>query len=219
MSEEQLEVEQIIRILGNHPSFSVGNDFDTEKYHKAIILEKKEASKIKDNCKYKFKLQLVEYPDQVLKVRLSEITWKPSKKRSSTEEENLEGEKKEKKQKKKKKECDETSTSLSTSTSFSLDPFRWKRSIPPAVLKYIVAPMVGASELPFRLLCRRYGATLAYTPMINSERFAVDESYRQEEFQTTPEDRPLVAHFCANNPEFFLNAVKHVEHHCDAIGK
>ena len=31
--------------------------------------------------------------------------------------------------------------------------------------------------------------------LIFSERFAVDEEYRKEEFQTTPEDRPLVAHF------------------------
>lgn len=83
--------------------------------------------------------------------------------------------------------------------------------------KYILAPMVGASELPFRLLCRRYGAQLAYTPMISSERFAVDEEYRKIEFQTTPEDRPLVAHFSANNPRTFLAAAKLVESQCDAI--
>lgn len=85
-------------------------------------------------------------------------------------------------------------------------------------LQHILAPMVGASELAFRLLCRRYGATLAYTPMISSDRFAVDAKYRAEEFQTTPEDRPIVAHFSANNPEVFLAAAKHVENYCDAIG-
>lgn len=85
-------------------------------------------------------------------------------------------------------------------------------------LHHILAPMVGASELPFRLLCRRYGATLAYTPMISSDRFAVDAKYREEEFQTISDDRPLVAHFSANNPEVFLAAAKHVENSCDAIG-
>jgi len=37
------------------------------------------------------------------------------------------------------------------------------------------------------------------------------------EFQTIPQDRPLVAHFCANNPEHFAQAAKLVENHCDAI--
>ena len=57
--------------------------------------------------------------------------------------------------------------------------------------KYIMAPMVGASELPFRLLCRKYGAELCYTPMISSARFCVDEEtgYRAQEFQTNEEDR------------------------------
>lgn len=84
-------------------------------------------------------------------------------------------------------------------------------------LRFICAPMVGGSELPFRLLTRRYGATLAYTPMINSVRFATDAAYRAAEFQTTPEDRPLVAHFSANDPQHLLAAAKLVEDQCDAI--
>ncbi len=84
-------------------------------------------------------------------------------------------------------------------------------------VRYILAPMVGASELPFRLLCRRYGASIAYTPMINSERFSIDEKYREQEFQCTPEDRPLVCHFAANDPQTFLKAAKFVEDRCDAI--
>eukprot|EP01038_Epipyxis_sp_PR26KG_P005647 gene5647-7798_t len=96
----------------------------------------------------------------------------------------------------------------------------------PRALNYIVAPMVGGSELAFRVLCRRYGATLAYTPMMHSDRFAVDEAYRRDEFQTiapnnsdnnSEVDRPLVAHFCANNPNTFLKAAKYVESMCDAI--
>lgn len=76
---------------------------------------------------------------------------------------------------------------------------------------------VGASELAFRLLCRRYGAQLAYTPMMSAEKFARDASYRAEEFQTSPLDRPLVAHFAANNPQVLVAAAKHVENVADAI--
>jgi len=100
----------------------------------------------------------------------------------------------------------------------------------PFEYQHIVAPMVGASELAFRLLCRKYGATLAYTPMMSSTQFvheasALDKSDPNQtiansnicEFQTIPQDRPLVAHFSANNPQHFAQAAKLVEPVCDAI--
>ena len=92
-----------------------------------------------------------------------------------------------------------------------------RRPLPPH--KYILAPMVGGSELAFRLLCRRYASRnlLCYTPMMSSERFATEPEYRKEAFQTTPEDRPLVAHFSGNDPKIMLAAARHVEGKCDAI--
>jgi hypothetical protein len=211
MDEESLTVGQIIKVKWPTPV----EGEEQNEYKKVVVLDKKEAKKQSESSKYKFKLQLKDDPDQVIKVRLSEIEWKFSKKRHQNNEieEEVVGEKKKKKHPKKTHDC------VTEQALTPLHSYNFKRFIPPAVLKYIVAPMVGASELPFRLLCRRYGATLAYTPMINSERFAFDENYRKEEFQTTPEDRPLVAHFCANNPEFYLKAVKFVEDQCDAIGK
>lgn len=89
--------------------------------------------------------------------------------------------------------------------------------IPPH--RYILAPMVGASELAFRQLVRRYSppGLLAYTPMMNADRFATEPAYRTEIFSTVPEDRPLVAHFAANDPQQFLAAAKIVEPIVDAI--
>ena len=84
-------------------------------------------------------------------------------------------------------------------------------------IKYVLAPMVGASELAFRLLCRKYGAQASYTPMMNSHMFANDPKYREEEFQTIAEDRPLVCHFSANDPKDFTAAAKLVEDKCDAV--
>jgi tRNA-dihydrouridine synthase 1 len=135
-------------------------------------------------------------------------------------------ERKTKKKKKKKTRAkvlnDSSPNRYSTSNTESdgVDAIQQPTQLPlscPVDYRYILAPMVGASELPFRLLCRKYGATLAYTPMMCSKQFARDEAYRKKEFQTIPEDRPLVVHFSANDPNDFAASAKIVQHLCDAI--
>lgn len=83
--------------------------------------------------------------------------------------------------------------------------------------KYAVAPMVDQSELPFRMLCRKYGATLAYTPMFHSLNFSNSQQYRDREFTTCPEDRPLFVQFCGNDADIVLKAARFVEGQCDAV--
>ncbi|GKU94792.1 hypothetical protein SLEP1_g8230 [Rubroshorea leprosula] len=83
--------------------------------------------------------------------------------------------------------------------------------------KLIVAPMVDNSELPFRMLCRKYGAEAAYTPMLHSRIFTENEKYRNQEFTTCKEDRPLFVQFCANDPDILLEAAKRVEPYCDYV--
>lgn len=98
----------------------------------------------------------------------------------------------------------------------------------PFEYQHILAPMVGASELAFRLLCRKYGATLSYTPMMSAGQFVKDAAEMITptsdvtnsnicEFQTIPQDRPLVCHFSANKPDDFAAAARLVESCCDAV--
>jgi len=70
----------------------------------------------------------------------------------------------------------------------------------------LLAPMVDQSELAFRMLTREYGAQLTYSPMWHAGIFCRDAGYRKNALQISPEDRPFIIQFCANDPEIFTNA-------------
>lgn len=85
--------------------------------------------------------------------------------------------------------------------------------------KRILAPMVDQSELPWRILARRSGADLCYSPMFHSRLFGESEDYRNKVFstRTIPEERPLIIQFCGNDPEIMLKAAKIAAPYCDAV--
>ncbi len=90
----------------------------------------------------------------------------------------------------------------------------------PFHLKYpvfVCAPMVDQSELPFRLLTRKYGTHLCYTPMLHSKMMITNKKYKEVHFTTCEEDRPLVAQLCGDHPETMLKAAKMLEDQVDAI--
>jgi tRNA-dihydrouridine synthase 1 len=95
---------------------------------------------------------------------------------------------------------------LPSPTAVSLPPPR--KPLPPHQL--ILAPMVGGSELAFRLLARRWGAQLCYTPMIKSEDF-FRKGNGVNLLEVHADDAPLVAHFSGNDPAKLLAVAKRTE--------
>jgi len=73
----------------------------------------------------------------------------------------------------------------------------WKQN--DGTVTKMVAPMVRYSKLPFRLLCRKWGADLCFTPMLIAESFNRSERARLD-FQTHEFDQPLLVQFAANDP-------------------
>ncbi|KAH7104909.1 dihydrouridine synthase-domain-containing protein, partial [Auriculariales sp. MPI-PUGE-AT-0066] len=91
--------------------------------------------------------------------------------------------------------------------------------------KFVVAPMVDQSELPWRMLSRRYGAQLVYTPMINAKMWSLPHhtTYRENNFNLEhgeeggPMDRPLIVQFCTNDPDQLLVSAQALAPQCDAV--
>jgi tRNA-dihydrouridine synthase 1 len=71
---------------------------------------------------------------------------------------------------------------------------------------YCMAPMVGQSDRPFRLLCRRHGTTLCYSEMLMADEFASSAAYRHEALGDRVRDHPLIVQFAANEPDAFARA-------------
>lgn len=75
-----------------------------------------------------------------------------------------------------------------------------------------LAPLAGFSDLPFRLLCRELGASVACTEMISAKGLVLGQGRRsgatEELLRTVPEDAPLVVQLFGAEPEFLEKAVR-----------
>lgn len=70
-----------------------------------------------------------------------------------------------------------------------------------------LAPLAGYSDLPFRLLCRRYGAAVCVTEMVSAKGLIYKSPGTGELLMSLPEDQPLVVQLFGSEPDVLAEAV------------
>lgn len=79
------------------------------------------------------------------------------------------------------------------------------------VVPYLLAPMAGVSDLPFRLITRSFGVPLAFAEMIDARAIAYGEKRTRHMLTSTPADRPLGIQLLGNDEEYLVKALEALE--------
>jgi len=83
--------------------------------------------------------------------------------------------------------------------------------------RFFLAPMEGVTRTPFRILCRRRGASLVTTDMIDADTFCGIADVRgvqaaiREQIDPHEEDAPLAIQLGGSNPETLVRAARILE--------
>lgn len=77
--------------------------------------------------------------------------------------------------------------------------------------KIILAPMAGITDLPFRLLCKRFGAALVYTEMISAKGLIYNNKNTGEMLQMHEEEKPCAVQLFGSEPEVIAEAAYKIQ--------
>ena len=87
------------------------------------------------------------------------------------------------------------------------------------VLKHnvVLAPLAGITNLPFRLICRKAGASLAFTEMVSVNGLVREGAKTLALLKSAPEDRPLGIQLFGDKPSDLADAARMVEGYGDLL--
>ena len=72
----------------------------------------------------------------------------------------------------------------------------------------ILAPMAGITDLPYRMLCRRFGAELAFVEMINCRSVSFKSKRTKQMLLTEAKDKPLGIQILGCEEQYILKAME-----------
>jgi len=80
-----------------------------------------------------------------------------------------------------------------------------------------LAPMAGVTDVAFRLLCRKYGAGLAFTEMVSANALARGNKATLNLIDVVEEEKPRVIQLFGQNTENLVKAAKICEKKCEIL--
>lgn len=72
---------------------------------------------------------------------------------------------------------------------------------------FILAPMAGITDYPFRMFCRKFGCAMAFTEMINVRSLGFNSKKTQQMLLSSEEEKPLGVQILGCEPKFILRAL------------
>ena len=83
--------------------------------------------------------------------------------------------------------------------------------------KAILSPMAGVTDVAFRTLCRRYGASLSCTEFVSSTALVRGSEKTEEMLATDPIEQPVMVQLFGSSEEDIVKAAQHVQNKFDII--
>ena len=81
----------------------------------------------------------------------------------------------------------------------------------------LLAPMAGITDLPFRLICKKFGPGLVCTEMISSKGIFYGDEKTKELLNMKNEKRPVAVQIFGNDIEAMKDATEYVSNYADVI--
>ena len=69
-----------------------------------------------------------------------------------------------------------------------------------------LAPMAGVTDFPFRVICKRYGASLLYTEMINAKALCYGDENTFSMLEVKPEEGDIAVQIFGHEPQYMAEA-------------
>lgn len=70
-----------------------------------------------------------------------------------------------------------------------------------------LAPMAGVTDLPFRVVCKKFGAGLVYSEMVSSKAMHYNDRKTMELLATSEEEAPLAVQIFGHEPDIMAESV------------